>query len=95
MLTATNAAMMRTLLHSENLTYFEHVLVQITRDVVDPIIINLKHFSTVTISMKCSFSKAGPTVASHCDVNNCKENSNTGLFKLIVGVLTTCHTQYT
>jgi len=24
-----------------------------------------------------------------------KEHLNTGLFKIIVGVLTTCHTQYT
>jgi hypothetical protein len=44
--------MMGTFLHPENLTYFENVLVQITRDIVGPIIINLKHFSTVTLSMK-------------------------------------------
>jgi hypothetical protein len=49
MLPATNTAMMGTLLHPENLTYVEHVLVQITRDIVGPIIINLKHFSTVTL----------------------------------------------
>ena len=54
MLTATNTAMMGTLLlvHAENLTYFEHVLLQITRDIVGSIIINLKHFSTFTLSVK-------------------------------------------
>jgi len=40
------------LVHAENLTYFEHVLLQITRDIVGSIIINLKHFSTFTLSVK-------------------------------------------
>jgi hypothetical protein len=52
MLTATNTAMLGTLLHAENLTYFEHVLLQITREIVGPKVINLKHFSTVTLSVK-------------------------------------------
>jgi len=79
MLTATNAAMME-LCYIQK-TYFEHVLVQITRNIVDPIII---YYLTAFLychrfsEIKCSFSKAGSTVASHCDVNNYKENRNTG-----------------
>jgi len=71
--------------------------VQITRDIVDPMIINLKHFSTVTISMKLNAVSPRQVLqwSSYCDVNNYKENRNTGLFEMIVGVLTTCHTQYT
>jgi len=31
---------------------------------------------------------------NHKDMNTC-EQENTGVFEMIVGVLTTCHTQYT